>query len=592
MRQLGVILRFREFARGIPPASGTEQLCGGRAVHQQVGTAVKPVYPENTAVGVESPSALPSGGGLAGSPQPENPGVRASEKPQAQPEQSSSTLGKQLTGPSAWMAVLLEEMYSLSYLTSAVVHVGLVLVLATLVYVDLGQGPDIWLEGTFERSLSDTFDLDDSLLGAEGGDFSTPRDSNPLLTTPGSFSSLDIPAPSITPRIARTEGPTHTSIAADAAANLLASRGGGLSGRDPANRRRLALGGGGSEASEAAVELGLQWLAEHQAEHGGWSFKHDQLPQCNGACRDPGFLDSTTGSTGLALLCFLGAGYTQNQGPYQDVVANGLYYLVEQMVVTSDGGDLRGLTMLDRLGEGSPMVRKSGDMYSHGIATLAICEAAALSRDQNLKEHAQLAINFIVYAQNEYGGWRYEPKQPGDTTVSGWQVTALKSGLLGDMHIPREVWYKAAEYFDSVQDDRGATYGYQGPQTNRHSTSAVGLLCRMMLGWPKDHDPLLRGAARLAKEDPVRNNMYFNYYNSQVLHHVGGSGWQRWNKRMREHLVRTQAKDGHERGSWFVKEAWSDRGGRLYTTTLSILTLEVYYRYLPIYQDEIVDIGP
>ena len=553
---------------------------------------MKPVYPENTAVGIQPPSALPANGTAGVLPQPAASEASTVGVPQASREQSSSPRRRRLSKVSAWIALLLEEMYSLSYLTSALVHVCAVLLLASLVYVDLGQGPDLWLEGEFEKSESDTFELDDSVLGAEGGDFSTPRDSNPLLTTPGSLTSFDIPAPSITPRVASAEVSKQTTLAFDTAADLLATRGGGLSGRDPGNRRRLALGGGGSEASEAAVELGLQWLAEHQAEDGGWRFKHSLLPQCNGACRHPGIIDSTTGSTGMALLCFLGAGYTQHKGPYQDVVANGLYYLIEQMVITSHGGDLRGLSMLDRLGEGSPMVRRSGDMYSHGIATLALCEASALSGDTNLHHHAQEAINFIVYAQNEHGGWRYEPKQPGDATVSGWQVTALKSGLLADMQIPREVWYRASNFFDSIQDDRGATYGYQEPQMNRPSTSAVGLLCRMMLGWPKDHDPLMRGAARLAKEDPLRSNMYLNYYNAQVLHHIGGSGWKRWNRRMREHLIRTQAQEGHERGSWFFQEAWSDRGGRLYTTALSILTLEVYYRYLPIYQEDIVDIGP
>ena len=86
--------------------------------------------------------------------------------------------------------------------------------------------------------------------------------------------------------------------------------------------------------------------------------------------------------------------------------------------------------------------------------------------------------------------------------------------------------------------------------------------------------------------------MYFNYYATQVLHHLGGSGWQRWNLRMRDYLVDTQEQTGHERGSWYFKEAWSDRGGRLYTTTLSILTLEVYYRYLPMYGERFVEEGP
>jgi hypothetical protein len=154
------------------------------------------------------------------------------------------------------------------------------------------------------------------------------------------------------------------------------------------------------------------------------------------------------------------------------------------------------------------------------------------------------------------------------------------------------VWYRASEYFDSVQDDRGATYGYQRPSSTRTSMSAVGLLCRMMLGWPHDHRPLLQGITRLGGENPAENHMYFNYYATQALHHFGGRNWNKWNPQMRDYLVETQSQEGHETGSWFMRENWSDRGGRLYSTTLAILTLEVYYRYMPMYQEDFVDNGP
>ena len=113
-----------------------------------------------------------------------------------------------------------------------------------------------------------------------------------------------------------------------------------------------------------------------------------------------------------------------------------------------------------------------------------------------------------------------------------------------------------------------------------------------MLGWPRNHPPLLKGSAGLGREQPRENNMYFNYYTSQVLHHVGGNGWNRWNPRMRNYLVSTQSKEGHEAGSWYFDEAWSDHGGRLYSTTLAILTLEVYYRYMPMYQADFIDVAP
>jgi len=114
----------------------------------------------------------------------------------------------------------------------------------------------------------------------------------------------------------------------------------------------------------------------------------------------------------------------------------------------------------------------------------------------------------------------------------------------------------------------------------------------MMLGWPRDHSPMLKGMARIAEQAPHQHDMYFNYYASQALHHLGGPGWKRWNPRMREYLVKSQATTGHETGSWYFEEVWSKRGGRIYTTTLAILTLEVYYRYMPMYQDAFLSNAP
>ncbi len=504
----------------------------------------------------------------------------------------SSRVREQKSLVALWVAAWLEEGYSLSWLASAFFHACIVILLSVFMFAESGDLPIRWLDGAFDQEFSEIVDLQESSLSAEGGEFSLSQHPPTALPQSGSSLIAGVTNP-LRPQIPTAiQTPNGSFSPEETLGNLLAAKGGGLDGRGQDNRRRLAMGGGGNAASESAVELGLAWLAAHQWGDGGWRFDLGKCPQCAGECRDSGIIDSTTAPTGLALLCFLGAGYTQHEGPYQDVVANGLYYLSNKMVLTTFGGDLRDNTLLDELGKGIPSFRKSGDMYSHGIATLALCEAYAMTHDKNLAEPAQQAVDFIVHAQHEKGGWRYEPGEPGDTTVSGWQVTALKSALLADLEVPRDVWYRASEFFDSVQELRGATYGYQKPSTKRRSTSVVGLFCRMMLGWPREHPPLLKGMARIAEETPQKNHMYFNYYASQALHHVGGSGWKRWNPRMRDYLVTSQAQSGHERGSWYFDEAYSDRGGRLYTTTLSILTLEVYYRYMPMYQEAFVDEAP
>ncbi|MCA9103471.1 MAG: terpene cyclase/mutase family protein [Planctomycetales bacterium] len=348
-------------------------------------------------------------------------------------------------------------------------------------------------------------------------------------------------------------------------------------GRGETARRLLAAEYGGTASSEAAVNLGLDWLARHQRTDGSWNFDH-QVGPCQSRCGNPGTFDRcTTGATGLAVLCFLGAGHTTREGEYRRNVYSGLTYLIERMKVTAEGGSLT---------EGG------GRMYDHGICTIALCEAFAMSGDKRLYQPARLATRFTINAQDSSGGgWRYSPGMPGDTSAVGWQLMALKSARNAGIDVPSVVWARAERFLESVADNDGATYGYQAPGQSA-GTTAVGLLCRIYLGWPRDHAPLQSGADSLADFAPSADNMYFNYYSTQVLHQLGGSRWNAWNRKMRDQLVETQQQEGHERGSWFVAggdDEGATTGGRLYITTMNIMTLEVYYRYLPIYRDDFGD---
>ena len=345
--------------------------------------------------------------------------------------------------------------------------------------------------------------------------------------------------------------------------------GGGLSGRQGDTRAALAAARGGSEASESAVELGLAWLAEHQWSDGGWSF-HFQNDRCNGKCSSGGTIESRTAATGLALLSFLGAGYTHQDGKYRQVVDQGLKFLLN---------NARKATYGSNLGAASPGMTK---MYSHGIATMALCEALALTRDEALRPTATDCIRYIINAQHQRGGWRYEPRQPGDTTVTGWQLMALKSAEMAGIDVPTPVWTRAGQFLDSVATSAGSRYGYTSPGEGLTTTS-IGLLMRMYLGWDRLHGALELGASFVAGRGPSQTDMYFNYYTTLALHHIRNDEWERWNPKMRDYLVQTQERNGHERGSWHFHDHHGQQGGRLYTTCMAIMTLEVYYRYLPLY---------
>jgi hypothetical protein len=459
-----------------------------------------------------------------------------------------------------------------SFLTSLVFHVLLLLLLAFLLLpgtgnrmVELSLGGSAAAPANLELQVPvleiEPLDLDES-LELQDQDLSLPKVPN-LQSGEGSSTEEEEVSPRPAWRdVMRSEQLFRPSFA---------PVGGGWEGRDPTTRRRQALARGGTEESEKAVEMGLQWLAAHQRADGSWRFNH--LDQGCSACRNPGTASSTTGATGLALLPFLGAGYTSQKGPYQQVVRRGIYYLTSRMLVTELGGDLQ-----------------EGTMYAQGIATLALCEAYGMTRDPALRPVAQDAVNFICNVQHPRGGWRYLPGQPGDTTVFGWQIMALKSASMAGLDVPSPVIELAMSYLDSVQSTQGATYGYQKPGRDPAPT-AIGLLARMYHGWRYQDPRLDQGVLFLDSIGPSLTDMYFNYYATQVLHHGEGPYWERWNERMRDHLVGTQATVGHERGSWHFSDQHGNVGGRLYTTAMCVMILEVYYRHMPLYDRRTVEEG-
>lgn len=363
-----------------------------------------------------------------------------------------------------------------------------------------------------------------------------------------------------------------------------AGSGTGLGGRG--QRRAGAMGLGASKASEDAVELALKWLAEHQQPDGSWCFDH-RVGSCNGRCGNPGTgVAAKNGATGLALLPFLGAGYTHLDGKYKRTVAGGLQYLIRAQQHTADGGSF---------------YEPEGKMYSHGLATLALCEAHGMARERGssgakaraLSDAAQAALKFIEYAQNDAGGWRYEPKMAGDTSVLSWQLMALKSGSMAYLPVNEAAFQGAGRFLDSVQSGTyGEKYGYTAPgETN--GTTAIGLLCRMYMGWKRDRVQLERGIEFLSETGPSTGNMYYNYYATQAMfHYTNGQGemWKKWNEQMRDFLVAQQMKGDHVGGSWFLRGGEDlNVGGRVYYTCLACMTLEVYYRHMPIYGN--LDLG-
>ena len=181
---------------------------------------------------------------------------------------------------------------------------------------------------------------------------------------------------------------------------------GGLGGRAQAAKLAAASGGGGD--TEQAVDRSLKWIIAHQLADGGWSFDMKQCPSCGGKCSGSGGsrAGDRTGATAMALLPFLGRGYTHREGPYKLQVNKGITFLVQRVLE----------------GKGKAYDAR-GNLYSQGLTGIALSECFAMSQDNRLAAPTQLVLNYIMQAQDPVGGgWRYTPRQPGDTSAVGWQI--------------------------------------------------------------------------------------------------------------------------------------------------------------------------
>jgi hypothetical protein len=345
-----------------------------------------------------------------------------------------------------------------------------------------------------------------------------------------------------------------------------------FAGRSGSTRQKMLQEGGGNSASEAAVAKGLKYLQRLQKPTGNWVL--------DGTSQDD------AAATGLALLPFLAAGQTHKPlkgeavSRYATTVQHGLDYLKSKQRANGSFG--------------------CPQLYGDAIVTMALCEAYGMTQDPSLKRPAQMALDFLVKAQHAVGGFRYRPGQAGDTSVTGWCLQALKSGDLAGLSVPRESLYKVGNFLDTMQTQNGAAYGYVSAGATA-SMTAVGLLCREYLGWGPRNPTLAAGIEILKKNMPTegKGNTYYFYYATQVMHFFGGEDWVSWNlgakgpdgnrkSGMRDLLVNSQDNStSPNNGSWAPGNDITGRGGgRIVNTCLCLLTLEVYYRHLPLYRND------
>ena len=351
--------------------------------------------------------------------------------------------------------------------------------------------------------------------------------------------------------------------------------------RTASDRNGILRRRGGSPETEAAVQAALKWLVAHQSSDGHWDagrFGAGRETMTLGYNRNGAGAKADTAMTGLALLALLGSGNTHRDGPYADNVRRGLNFLLS---VQGSDGNLGGQAAM------------SAFMYSHGIASFAVSEDYAMTHDKRLETPLRAAIGYTIARQHPTtGGWRYQPHETGDTSQLGWQLMALKSAELAGIPMPESTRAGAVRFLGSVASGTsGGLASYRPNELPSRAMTAEALVCRQFLGTSRGTPSADEAGDYLLGELPSaqRINLYYWYYGTLAMYQLGGEHWQRWNAALQAALLDQQVSEGDMAGSWDPKCIWGGYGGRVYSTAMSALCLEIYYRFLPLYNAETGD---
>lgn len=367
----------------------------------------------------------------------------------------------------------------------------------------------------------------------------------------------------------------------------MADVGGLLSGRTGQRKAAFQNANPGAKQAATTIGKGLYWLSTVQKGDGSWSLHEGYT---NAA---PLRYRTDTGATALALLAFLGDGhYPGNRSQFQENVENGLKWLVG---VQKDGNFFD----INEYG-------REPTYYAHSMATIAMCEAYALSQQSQWRQAAERGVYFLTESQHPFrGGWKYtkqKAESKGDLSVTAWALMALHTARAAGIEVDQQVFDRASLFLDDVQEMNGARYKYEfdlPAEDANPSMTAAGLLCRQFLGWQRATPQLQNGIDYLLLDEHLpqwtagRRNIYEWYYVANMLHNMEGHEGERfkeWFDPLKELILDNQTKSGKdgERGSWdpvAIKGHPLERaqdGGRLYMTAMCVLILETPYRHKPI----------
>lgn len=341
----------------------------------------------------------------------------------------------------------------------------------------------------------------------------------------------------------------------------------------PEDRLAQLEAGGGSPEIERHVASALRFLKRSQAADGGWGNDH------------------RAAMTGLSLLAYLGHCETPQSPEFGDSCLRAIVHLIDR-AARQDGHFADSAA-----GRHWP--------YEQAIATYALAEAHTLCRAMNmdipnLAATVQRAGQLLIDRQHPSGGWDYDydesSSRGGDLSITAWHVQALKACKLGgiDFRNLDRCLKRSLDYVEARQAADGS-FGYTGttPAGPRPSLTGAGMLC-LQMGGRESSGAVRKGARHALMNSPFAwdgpdCDLYAHYYLAQAMFQRGGKDWSAYQPRIRDSLTARQAADGswprpggggkiHAVGALFADDSPT---GLHYRTALAVLTLEVYYRYLP-----------
>ena len=296
------------------------------------------------------------------------------------------------------------------------------------------------------------------------------------------------------------------------------------------------------ERTKKSIDKALAYLKDKQDRDGSWG---------NAAI------------TSFALLAFMSNGHVPNQGLYGPEVAKGVRHLLA-------GANADGYLIGPH----------GGNMYCHGMATLALTQVYGMTGDEDVKKVLKKAVDLIAKSQNNEGGWRYEPSPTGaDISVTIMQVMALRGAKDSGMHVPDDTIKKALKYIDKCNDPRSGGYKYMPYSSGPGYARTAAGVCVLQLGGDYEAKQIDAAVKYLDKEvDDKQHYWYGHYYAAHAMHQVGGKKWENYYGRMKETLLTKQKPSGE----WL--ERMEAHNGASYQTAIAVLILSVPSHYLPIYQ--------